>query len=521
MIGEAKKAEARYRDAIRTAPGELNPNRQLLLFLQRSGQTAEADAMLRKMADDPAQDIARWSRRHLAMTYLARRDAYQQRNAALQLIETNIKESPNDPEDVKAKAVVQTVDPATREEGMKTLKEFAKWGDLTPDEFLLLGRLHFEQGKIFESVDYFDKAARPRAGLNAGHLAGLIRIYCGINKLPQARATLARLKNFAPRTWDATREEARLLHAEALDAEKNGHADDAKKLTDQARDIILNFPGARGEDSVRHRTGPLLEELGFITEAETHYRRLLTDGKEPNVHFPLASLLIRQKRTAEAIELAKKYDATTPPALTARIFTGAIRTKSPSLTVEKEVAAWLEKKLEHPASKFENLSLLMSKAELFEGTGVYDKAIAGYEDALLLAKPARPEDLKEFAPELIANNLEMLLALYRPAEAGRAIKLMDEVIAIRGPAPAFLDTRAVCYLVLGGKTEEAASDLKLALIQQRKGVYLFHLGWAYDLNPNKRALRDQTLEEAKKLGLTVDDLHPMEARKFNELYRMK
>ena len=520
MIGDAKRAEELYREAVKVAPRELNPNRQLLLFLQRTGQP-EADAMLRRMADDPAQDIARWSRRHLAMTLLARRDAYQQRNAALQLIDRNIAISPNDPEDVKCKAVVQTVDPVTREEGMKTLKEFAKWGELTPDEFLLLGRLNFEQGKVFESVDYFEKAARPRAGLNAEHLAGLIRVYAGIGKLVQARATLERLKKFAPRSWDATREEARLLHREALDAEKNGNVEEAKKLTDQARNLILNFPDARTEAFVRTRSGPLLEELGFIPEAQTHYTRLLTEGKEPNPHFPLASFLIRQKRTADAIDLAKKYDATTPPALTARIFSGAIRMKSPSPFIEREVAAWLDAKLKNPASKFENLSLLMSKAELYEGTGEYDKAIIGYEDALLLAKPARPEELKDFAWELIANNLAMLLALYRPAEADRAIKLMDEVIAIRSPAPAFLDTRAVCYLVKGGKTEEAASDLNLALIQQRRAVYLFHLAWAYDLNASKRALRDQTLEEAKKLGLTVEDLHPMEARKFNELYRPK
>ena len=63
--------------------------------------------------------------------------------------------------------------------------------------------------------------------------------------------------------------------------------------------------------------------------------------------------------------------------------------------------------------------------------------------------------------------------------------------------------------------------MQLALIQQRKAVYLFHLAWAYDLNPNKQALREQTLEEARKLGLTPDDLHPMEHLKFNQLFRKK
>lgn len=73
------------------------------------------------------------------------------------------------------------------------------------------------------------------------------------------------------------------------------------------------------------------------------------------------------------------------------------------------------------------------------------------------------------------NNLCMLLALHRPSEAARAIKQMDEVITLRGPVTTYLDTRAVAYLVRGGKAAEAATDLNLALIQLRNPVYLFHL----------------------------------------------
>lgn len=518
LTGDRKKAEEKYREAVKIAPRELNPSRQLLLFLQRHGQAAEADALLRKYVDDPAQDLARWARRHYALTLMSRRDAYNQRNLALQLIDRNTAVSKNDPEDVKARAVVQTIDPATREEGLKTLKDFAKFGDLTPDEFLLLGRINFEQGKVFESVDFFERAARPRAGLTAEHLAGLIRVYIGIGKLGQARSTMERLKAFAPRTWEATREEARVLHAESLDAEKRGNADEKKKLADQALALIVTFPNALTESFIRNRTGPLLEEFGFNSEAETYYTRLLTDAKEPNPHFPLASFLIRQKRAAEAIALAKKYEATTAPALTARILTGAIRVKSPGPAAERDVATWLETRLKDPKSTLERLALLTSRAELYEGIGDYDRAIAGYQDALVLAKTARPEEVADFAPELIANNLAMILVLHRPQDAEKAIKMMDEVIAIRGPAPVFLDTRAVAYILKGDRTDQAANDLQLALIQQKRAAYLFHLAWAYDLDPNKRAQRDQTLEEARKLGIKPEDLHPMEHLKFNQLF---
>jgi tetratricopeptide (TPR) repeat protein len=521
MVGDKKKAEDKYRESLRIAPRELNPNRDLIAFLQRTNRGTEAENSLKQLVENPAQDLARWARRHLAMTTIAKRDAYQNRAYALQLVERNLAASPNDPEDVKCKAVVQTIDPVTREEGMKTLKGYAQFGDLTPDEFLLLGRLHFEQGKVFESVDFFEKAARLRAGLTAEHIAGLIRVYCGIYKLGSARAAMERLKAFAPQSWEAAREEARVLHHESLDAEKRAQPDEAKKLRGEALDVILRFPNARTEESIRRRSGPFLEELGFHDAAETLYKRLLTDSKEPYPHFPYASFLVRRKRTAEAIALAKKYEATTPPVLTARIRTGAIRTKSPSRDEERETAAWLDAKLKSPMSKVEQVGLELSRAELYEALGDYDKAINGYREALLLAKGAKPEEIQEFGPELIANNLAMVLVLHRPSEADEAIKLMNDVIAVRGPAPVFLDTRAVAYILKGGMSEEAAQDLQLALIQQRKAAYLFHLAWAYDLNPSKHGLREQALEEARKLGITPDDLHPMENLKFNQLFRKK
>jgi len=522
IIGNAKRADELYREALKTAPRDLEPNRQLIHYLQRSGRLPEAEKMLDGLVDAPEGNLSRWARRRLALTYMGRpREAYQLRDRALSLVERNLSGGVSDLDDVKARAVIQTVDPATKELGMKTLADRAKYGELTPDEFLLMGRLNFEQGKVFESVDYYEQAARPRAGLTPDHLANLVRVYTRVNQLSKAHQALERLKILAPRSWDATREEARLRKAEAIDAEKRNAPDDVAKFNTLARELILNFPDGREEKNVRLRTGPLFEELGFLAEAETYYNRILTEGKDPFPHYPLAMFLIRQKRTVEAIALAKKYEASTPPVLTAVLLSGAIRSRSPGPAAERDVAAWLEAKLQKPADTYESVALHKSRAELFDGIGEYDRAISEYEQALLLARPAKAETLRDFDPALIANNLAMLVALYRPQDVDKSIKWMDEVIAIRGPAPVFLDTRAVAYLVKGGKTDEAARDLNLALIQQRRAVYLFHLAWAYDLNPDKRALRDQTLEEARKLGITPEDLHPMEARKFNELFRKK
>ncbi len=519
LVGDAGPAEAKYREAVQAAPHELNPTRQLVLYLQRAGKGKEAGDMLNRLAGGAAGDAARWARRHLALTLMASPDAYAQRDTALRLVDQNLAATPPDQEDVKAKALVQTVDPRTRAEGVKALGEFARWGGLTPDEFYHLGKLHFDQGKVFEAVEFFEKATRGRAGLNAEHIAALARVYLGTNDLPRARQAVARLKAFAPQGWEAAREEARLLKREATEAEKKSNTEAAAAFAADAKKRVLDFPGATGDGFVRTKSGPLLEELGFYPEAEALYARLIADPKgHPFPHLPMAVFLINRKRTDEALRLAKEYEAKAPLEVTARLMTGAIRTKSPGPAAEREVAAWLDARYRATINPFEQLTLLGGQAELQDATGKYDEAITTYERAIDRAKGLSPEDLKRFPLDLFKNNLAMLLVLRNPGHADKAIAMMSDVIAVRGPAPVYLDTRAVAYLVKGGRVNEAVEDLRLALIQQHRPGYLFHLAWAYDLDPPRRTLRETPLAEARRLGLTADDLHPLEARKFAELF---
>jgi hypothetical protein len=112
----------------------------------------------------------------------------------------------------------------------------------------------------------------------------------------------------------------------------------------------------------------------------------------------------------------------------------------------------------------------------------------------------------------------MLMALYDPKRAEEAVKRMSDLIAIRGPVPSFLDTRAVAYLV-SSRPAEAEKDLRLALVQFDRAAYRFHLAWAIDLNAveGKRIYAHDELKAAKRLGLTADDLHPIEFKRFAEL----
>lgn len=534
IVGDPKTAGERYQQALDLQPRELGPNKQLVFFLERSGQGQKAAELLEKLSSDPAPDLARWARRHYATVLIMGPGGYDRRHKALGLVNQNFPAAGKpDDEDVKARAVVQTIDPDTRKAGERTLKEFADRGDLTPDEYYLLARLYFDSGRVVESVEYFTAAARPRPGVSAELLAGLVRAHLALaaqknaTDLGGADRALERLKAMAPGSWEAVREEARVLHRKAQFAAKRGDAEQVRDLDAKAKKLIADFPGSQTEAVIAGYTGPLLEELGYAAEAEAAYRKLMEVSKSPAPHRWLALFLMQHKRSDEAIKLARQYEATAPVLLTAGLLSGAIRLNSPGEAAEREVLDWLDARVKQVEGREDAkpvyAALLGARAQVYDAQGKtdrtkYDKAIAEYRLAL------------QYAPsDLATNNLAMLIALHTPGQVGDAIARMNKLIGVRGPAPEYLDTRAVCYLVAGGAfrspdaegkeadgPELARRDLEMAILQRREPAYLFHLAWAYQLKGDQSQLLLR-MTEALNEGATPDAVHPLELPKFREL----
>ncbi len=405
LCNEMAKAGERYQKALLLAPKELSTNRRTVEYLVRIGRQDEADKLLHKLTEDPSQDLARWARRYLAKySLMSRPDAYYQKSAALALIARNLAATPNDPEDIKALAIINTVDPATREEGVRVLKEYWSRGELTPDESYHLGMLiyNYGPGRIAESVKYFETAAKPRPEVTTEHIAGLIRIYAAWDRLDLAEATLERMRSIAPFSWDTAREEARLLMKKSRQATLRGDRDEGKKLSEQAQSSILKFRGYDSPDMIRARTGPLLIELGFYSDAETLYRKFIALSNSPTAHVPLALLYIQTKKTTEAIKLAREFEAKSPTLLTAQLLSGAVRVKRPGSAIESEVKAWLDDKIAKSAGKPEFAGLLAARAEFHDAQENYKEAIAEYRLSL-----------KEGPTDFAMNNLAMLLAAHR------------------------------------------------------------------------------------------------------------
>lgn len=497
-IGDLAAAEKFYREIVKLAPTELDGHKQLVTFLQRSGRGTDAETILRTLITNPGQGIARWARRWLALSLISRPDAFTERAYALSLVEENLRENKNDKDDNIAHAFVLCVDPARRAEGIRVLAEYGARFELTPDEYYWLTRIYFDQGRFHEAEESLKFAIRHRPNIVVDHLAGAVWLYLAMNKPKLAKETLARLKAIAPNSWEACREEARVL----------ARANDVPGATA----LILKFPdAATSETFIRQRSGPLLDEIKSYPDVENLYRKLLEISKDPAPHLSLASFLISRKRTEEAIDLAQKYADQTHPVVTARILSGAVRAKLPVPEKVAYVETWIAKRMGDNRGNLDVYAALVGAlAELRDAQGRYDEAIEEYRRAFGLKKS-----------DLVVNNLAMLLALHKPGAANEAKKMMDDLIAARGPEPTFLDTRAVCSLVQGeNMPAEAVKDLTLALALRQRAVYYFHLAWAYDLQRNEPE-KNLALANARELGLSVDDLHPKELPKYHELFRSR
>ena len=63
----------------------------------------------------------------------------------------------------------------------------------------------------------------------------------------------------------------------------------------------------------------------------------------------------------------------------------------------------------------------------------------------------------------------------------------------------------------GAQTRQVGEEV------QRQPVYLFHLAWAQQLL-GKQALKEASLDDARRAGMNADQIHPLEMPKYRELY---
>ncbi|MGL6094497.1 MAG: tetratricopeptide repeat protein, partial [Fimbriiglobus sp.] len=499
LLGDPKAAEQQFRTAVGRFPADPTAVRPLVAFLTRTGRRAEAEILLRGVADAPgvAPAARRWARRTLALAIAESPSGFGRLRQAHDLLDINLKDG-NYPDDQRARAVLAAADPFRRAEAIELLAAAAAKTPLNPEENVLLARLYLRGGRADLAAEGLREATRATNVAAPEYLGLLVRVELQRGNPSGAKAALDRLAAVAPRSWEAVSADARYL----------------AKTKDKAAVVarIRAWPGVDDPGAAVALVGPLFDELGMPAEAEAAYRTFLKKQPGPVAHAPLAGFLLKSGRAADALALAREYQATAPPGLTARLKSGAIRVRPPSLLPaadrpawEKEAAAvtaWVDGKR---AADPMNPDLLFARAELFDAAGKTADEIAVYETAL----KAFPEN------ELFLNNLAVLLALAGNDKSGRPLELVNHAIARSGPRQHLLDSRATIHRA-AGRPKDALDDLEVALAVEPRSVYQFHAAQAWD-KLGETQKRDSAVADAVKGGLTKAMLNPLEWPAFDAL----
>ena len=104
---------------------------------------------------------------------------------------------------------------------------------------------------------------------------------------------------------------------------------------------------------------------------------------------------------------------------------------------------------------------------------------------------------------------------FEPGKGREALETINRAIALDGPKPDLLDTRAVVQLSLG-QSEPAVRDLQDAIAVNPAGTHYFHLAQAYLQSSDRKSAAD-ALEKGKAAGLTAESLHPLEREAYRQL----
>jgi Tfp pilus assembly protein PilF len=250
----------------------------------------------------------------------------------------------------------------------------------------------------------------------------------------------------------------------------------------------------------------LYEFSGLENEAQAAYRAFLTrkpqDPARINVYV---RFLVRQGQDQEAFTVTRGALSELPPE-TSSSLSNLILTSGRKLAPHQRKLAesWIE---EAHRRQPNSAQVQLEVAELRRVQGRYVQAEALYR-RVLDAHPDRPDAL---------NNLAWLLGLQSGRES-EALEHVNKAIAISGPNPSFMDTRAVVHMKMGN-LDAALDDLRKALASApRKPALYVHLAQVQQKAGKAAAARD-ALKSAKELGWDLGSVDPRERASIDKLCR--
>lgn len=484
-IGRPDQAAEQYRAALAAKPDDIGTLAEAADHARRMGRFAEAEPLLNKILDPklkaPAREVIR-ARRALAIG-IASTDR-RRLPEALALLEQNL-QGGGDPEDRRVRALLMATQPEGRREAIGIFEEMARTHPPTPDEQLVVARLHEAEGDWTAARDRM-LALLKAHGDNPSYVASFI-------------TSLLR-RGEAEEAWPWTEELERLEPKAARMAELKANVLKARGKVDQA--VAVLKAAADAPEAPVSRIAELLEAWDKKVDAEALFRRHASRSKDPEALLNLAAFLGRRHRTAEALDICDRAWKTCPAGMVAVASLAVLGAGSADDAQFRRVERHLEAAIRETPEASAPLVTQLANLRTLQGRT---------EDAGRIYRQILEQDPRNL---MAMNNLAWVLCR-EPATQPAALEMIQKAIAMAGPAPALLDTRAVVYLAMG-KDEPAAEDLEAAIASVPMAAMYFHLAQAR-LGLNDPRAATEALRQAQGMGLRAEDLEPLERPAYQAL----
>lgn len=498
-VGDKAEAEKLYIALEKESPNDLGIMRSRAIFHLTHGELDKAAVLFRKIIDysEAGSELRRWARRTLAIA-LATTGEFARTNEALTLIQTNLSEKPGSPEELRARALVQSFRPGRRQQSIRDLEDsFAKFLP-SPNEEFILARLYELDGDWLNAKNRFESLLTKPSGRNPQFFAHYIRGLLKRDDLSNATLWFNKLAAI-----EQNRLSPFVVEMKARILAKEGNKPEA---ANQLKTFAAEKYKEKPNPNIWRDVGRLLAELKLTADAEVMLRQYVkeVEMKSPSAVLILAEFLAREDRVADAIRLCSQSLKTAGPELSALIAASAVRLGQASPADFVAAGAVIDDAIRQMPK---SLDLQVSLAELRDAQGRYNDAIEGYRNILI-------RDPKN---DIALNNLAWLLTLHagKPAEA---LELIDRAISSVGAQPNLLDTRGVILMALG-RNDEAITALADAAAQARTPEVYYHLALAQH-KAGQRTEAARTIRQAREVGFSKKYLHPLEIKDYDEFVKI-
>ncbi len=513
LLGQQAEAEREYQAAVAAKPNDPD---LLLRVAAFHAQTAQGDhSRVEKVAEELKHIVELASRdpkknarqlaaaRRMLAEMLASSGDWRQRREALELLGEGEDGSKPATLDLHIKAGVLAASPSRAEqaEAIALLEQLQKDGSgLSAEEQLRLASLYEANGQWQTCrrtlLDLL--ATKPDVPYVIALLQVLFRHEAPAQEISPWVDKLASLRPDNPVT---TIMQARLLAARGETAQAVAKLEAAlpRPLPDEQLTRLGN-------------TALVLEDLKQYDKA----KKLLEEYAErkPEGKLALAQFLARRNEIERALDVCESARKDCPAVEVVSAALNVLRQEARQGQIVAEHAArvdqWLKEVLAEKApTKKAQLERDLLLTTLREMQGHRDELIRIYTGLL------EREDLTDMDRAPIWNNLAFVLASDKQ-DGAKALELANRAVAVLGPAPEVLDTRAVAYLA-SGKPTEAIKDLREAIGGSPSGLKYFHLALAQAAASDRSGAAKSWKTAHGEFGLTAAQIPPLERKSYEKL----